>query len=50
MSLKYTVDEAVAAWRRTARIATITSGRLNFQKDSVVVSAVTRYHIVLLLP
>jgi hypothetical protein len=43
MSLKYTVEEAVTAWRRTARIASITSGRLHFQKDSVVVTAVTRY-------
>ena len=42
MSLKYTLEEVVSSWRQTARIASITSARLNFQKDVINVSAVAR--------
>ena len=46
MSLKYTVEEAVAAWRRAARISSTASGRINFQKDCIVVTTVARFNLL----
>jgi hypothetical protein len=40
MALKYTLDEAVAAWRLSSRIAAIVSGRLSAKLDHINVSAV----------
>lgn len=42
MSLKYTLDEAVGAWRRTSQIVSFTAGHVNFQNDVVNVSVNAR--------
>ena len=39
MALKYTVEEAVAAWRLSSRIASYTSGRLTVNNDHIKVTA-----------
>ena len=39
MALKFTVDEAVALWRRSTHIATLVSGRLNVVAGTGRVSA-----------
>jgi hypothetical protein len=40
MALKYTLEEAVAAWRLSSKIAAIVSGRLSTKLDHINVSAV----------
>ena len=40
MAMKYTLEEAVAAWRLSSKIAAIVSGRLSAKLDHVNVSAV----------
>lgn len=40
MALKYTMQEAVSAWRRSASVAYYLAGRVDVQEDYLSVSAV----------
>jgi hypothetical protein len=43
MALKYTLEEAVTAWRRTSQIVFYNAGRLNIQNDVIDVAVTARY-------
>lgn len=43
MALKYTIEEAVTAWRRASQIVFYNAGRLSIQDDVVDVAVVARY-------
>ena len=42
MALKYTLEEAVSAWRRTSQIVFYIAGRLNIQNDVIDVAVTAR--------